>query len=199
MDVRRRRLEGYTEAMKQYLRRYDGTEKVTTFIEMILTDTERQYRRICDRVDDRLVQRNPTVLGEEKDWCETFSQNPRLHLRLTLSLDLSFSRGDFPTDSDFPKGLRANELQDPPGVDDHLVEVNYAETDVGRAIRKETPTLPPITWTTSDDEESSDLFSPLDNYVNLDFMEVSDQQNHQDSSRIWVEEESAIMPGHFDP
>lgn len=47
---------------------------------------------------------DPSVV---QDWGDVLLRQPKLYLRLTITIDLSFSKGYFPNDSDFPLALQS--------------------------------------------------------------------------------------------
>ncbi|OCK78340.1 hypothetical protein K432DRAFT_269057, partial [Lepidopterella palustris CBS 459.81] len=94
----------YTKAMSQYRNQYDGTEEVSSAMNRILLEAELHSRKLC--LTSPTAPRTVSATTNPKDWYELFVQHPKLHLRVALSFDISFSRGKFPEDSDLPRELR---------------------------------------------------------------------------------------------
>lgn len=100
-DDKERRLMLLIEAMKTYQPQYDGVDWVSETIR----------HAIClarwDHATARQELENNTRKGiDMAGWTEMLSSRPGWYLRLTLTIDLSLSKGRFPEDRDFPVGLR---------------------------------------------------------------------------------------------
>jgi hypothetical protein len=113
--MRQRRLDIFLEAMKTQQPRYDGAAKITNAIKRTLAclGVEKPVR--CnDAQNITSVQGNQfctsysqTSLNPAKDWGDVFLSQPGFYLRLILTLDLSFSRGRLPYNTDFPITLQS--------------------------------------------------------------------------------------------
>ncbi|PGH18097.1 hypothetical protein AJ79_00725 [Helicocarpus griseus UAMH5409] len=99
--TRQRRFRYYAEIMQSYRDRYDGTDGVAAFIQKAL--------QFADNVNISIMFQQ-TQSGKRKSescgWPEVFTREPRLYLRLWLTLDYAFTRGSFPQDADLPEYVR---------------------------------------------------------------------------------------------
>jgi hypothetical protein len=96
----------YSETMKVYSSHYNGIKEVSSTMERILAEAELHSLK--------LYRKATTLPIASKDWYEIFVQHPKLHLRVALSFDLSFSRGRFPEDEDFPREVRMDHIDKVP-------------------------------------------------------------------------------------
>lgn len=102
-------LEVYQRTMECFSEHYDTTKAVSSTMDRILSETEAQFRQLSmqqQREDSSLV------LRDDEYWYDVFVQQPKLHLRVAMAVDLSFSLGKFPEDEDFPTELRVNSFID---------------------------------------------------------------------------------------
>jgi hypothetical protein len=104
-------LEAYTKTMKCFQDKFDGTEEVSSTVDRIFHEAETHIQKLS-------LQHSTVALSvapdKNRNWYEIFVRYPRLHLRVAMAFDLSFSRGRFPKDEDFPRELRADRLDDSP-------------------------------------------------------------------------------------
>jgi hypothetical protein len=192
MDTRRRHLEVYVDAMKLYRKKYDGTEEVSEIIEQILADAEPQTRSICARPRSTLACRNLVMSSKSRDWGDILSQNPKLYLRLTLALDMSFSRGKFPHDCDFPVGCRIAQLEDGSPLQDSPIEVSSAQAE----FVLPTAAMEAGAWEMLDmkPSPSSNFFDDMS--VNLDFADLFEEyrcENLEKNDPSWLHEVSHLF------
>jgi hypothetical protein len=111
-------LEAYSKMMKCFQDQFDGTEEVSAIMDHILSEAEPHLRKLCMQITPA---RFPSSRNNNNDWYEIFLRHPKLHLRVAMTFDLSFSRGRFPEDEDFPRQLRADRLDDQ--MMQHIVSV----------------------------------------------------------------------------
>jgi hypothetical protein len=192
MDTRRRHLEVYVDAMKLYRKKYDGTEEVSEIIEKILADAEPQTRRICARPRSTLACRNLVMSSKSRNWGDIFSQNPKLYLRLILALDMSFSRGKFPQDCDFPVGYRVAQLEDGSPLQESPIEVGSAQAETVIP----TATMEAGAWEMRDMRPGPSTHFFDDMSVNLDFADLFEDYrcgNLEKSDLSWLHESSHLF------
>lgn len=177
--------------MKLYRRKYDGTEEVSATIERILTDADCRSHKLLGSATRGEMTLNSS--NASADWCELLSHNPKFYLRLTLSLDLSFSRGKFPTDSDFPAELRLAQLEE------RVLEPESFPPQITITPDMEIAEIqPPPTWSGSDRSPSRLTHPVKESRVNLEFADLFDtQQNDEDRSRDWIEEVTGLFDCHI--
>lgn len=127
---RMRYLETYHKSMELYLNRYNGIDEVSSMMERILEEAESNSRKVClpPAFFSQREANHPSL--STSDWYEIFVQQPKFHLRVVQSFDLSFSNGKFPEDSDFPKQLRADQLEEVPYSHSLMLGENNLDTDV---------------------------------------------------------------------
>ena len=112
---KQRRLNIYIEAMKALQSQYDVTDTVSEIIgQMIehvsLDQQEKQGETPSSHPEAGLdsvasnATDDPSVV---QDWGDVLLRQPKLYLRLTVTMDLSMSKGSFPNDSDFPLSLQS--------------------------------------------------------------------------------------------
>jgi hypothetical protein len=125
------RLSIYTTAMSTWTAQWDGTDRVTSIMQHISNDVGAGVSGLLSRPDSHSrastlgTSPNPLSAPEAKigygsygtkgqmgktaapDWSEMVLQHTNFYLRITLTLDLSLSKGQFPADADFPDDLRA--------------------------------------------------------------------------------------------
>ncbi|CAG9983664.1 unnamed protein product [Clonostachys byssicola] len=92
--LRKEQLNILVKVMDIYTPRYDGVDWIKEILHH--TSSITQLKELST-VSSRQVKLN---------WSDIFAFQPRLYLRLALSLDLSLSKGRLPKDSDFPLILR---------------------------------------------------------------------------------------------
>ncbi|KFY64721.1 hypothetical protein V496_03069 [Pseudogymnoascus sp. VKM F-4515 (FW-2607)] len=107
-------LETYRKSIELYSKRYNGIDTVSYMMERILEEAESNSRNLCHLSSHFSRQDSNHSSSNTSDWFEIFVKHPKLHLRVAFSFDLSFSNGKFPEDSDFPKQLRADQLEEYP-------------------------------------------------------------------------------------
>lgn len=100
-------LDAYSKTIKCFQDQFDGTEEVLSTMERILSEAEAHSRRLALQ---KKAATSTSAGDNNKDWYEIFLQHPKLHLRVAMAFDLSFSRGRFPEDEDFPRQLRTDRL-----------------------------------------------------------------------------------------
>ncbi|KAK2809859.1 hypothetical protein FQN50_003500 [Emmonsiellopsis sp. PD_5] len=99
--TRQRRFRYYAEIMQLYRDRYDGTDGVAVFIQQAL--------QFADNLNISIMfqqTQSKAKASESYGWPEMFTREPRLYLRLSLTLDYAFTRGYFPKDADLPALIR---------------------------------------------------------------------------------------------
>ncbi|OBT58755.1 hypothetical protein VE04_00730 [Pseudogymnoascus sp. 24MN13] len=104
-------LETYRKSIELYSKRYNGIDTVFSMMERILEEAESNSRNLCLSTS-HFSHQDASHLSDTSDWFQIFVKHPKLHLRVAFSFDLSFSNGKFPEDSDFPKQLRADQLEE---------------------------------------------------------------------------------------
>ncbi|KAH6665010.1 fungal-specific transcription factor domain-containing protein [Halenospora varia] len=102
-------LQTYTETMDCFQSQYEGSEEVNSIMDRVLSEAEPHLHNLSFQQHERLA------FGRESK-CQygILAQSPKLHLRLVFAFDLSFSRGRFPDDSDFPNELQICQLDSLP-------------------------------------------------------------------------------------
>ncbi|EEH42840.2 uncharacterized protein PADG_07660 [Paracoccidioides brasiliensis Pb18] len=144
----KRKLGYYVEIMQLYRNRYDGTDYVAFLIQQVLKFAESQNLTVSflasaganvvsnSTNDDSdvsgdtdtstaLTERSNSDKAAEngtKSWGEVLVRQPRLYLRLSLSLDIAFARGQFPRDADLPSLVREFRPKDDSGPSVETVE-----------------------------------------------------------------------------
>lgn len=106
-------LETYSKSIELYSKRYNGIDTVYSMMERILEEAQSNSRNLCLPTSD-FSHQDTSPLSDTSEWFEIFVKHPKLHLRVAFSFDLSFSKGKFPEDSDFPRQLRADQLEEYP-------------------------------------------------------------------------------------
>ncbi|KAK2774854.1 hypothetical protein FQN53_003469 [Emmonsiellopsis sp. PD_33] len=160
--TRKRRLSYYAEVMQLYRNRYDGTDYVALLIQQVLRFAEGQNLLISiqpgaagnlmpdsangngegnSNTSTALTERPNKQLSigkGTKSWAEVFVRQPRLYLRLSLSIDFAFARGQYPRDADLPAIVRELHLRDGgPAI------VEAVQTTIPTELRLKN--LPPLT------------------------------------------------------
>ena len=121
----------YAEIMELYSKRYDGTDAVALCIQQMLKFVEAEKRRLAaylSKLGTYLVHSctyqstaypkyvtepgSPPGQNSAKSWSEIFVRQPRFYLRLSMTLDITISRGHFPIDHDLPLLIRQRSLMD---------------------------------------------------------------------------------------
>ncbi|PGH09318.1 hypothetical protein GX51_00760 [Blastomyces parvus] len=150
--TRKRRLSYYAEVMQLYRNRYDGTDYVALLIQEVLRFAETQNLLISFQPNETAsITSSPNASSDNgkedtnksspvteasngpdpsnkrtKSWSEVFIRQPRFYLRLSLSIDFAFSRGQYPRDADLPA----------------LVRELHLRQDSDQAIKTMQPTIP---------------------------------------------------------
>ena len=189
VNARRRHLDVYVNVMKLYRKKYDGTEQVSDVIEKILAEAEPQARRICGQPESTSTPSSLALSSKSRDWGDIFSHDPKVYLRLTLALDMSFSRGEFPQDCDFPNACRLGErgfIEDS-GIEIEPTEVEAlstaADEDTRSVEMQERSSAPP-----------SNLLDGIS--VNLDFADLFEdhrRDSYDKSGSAWIHELSTLL------
>ncbi|KLJ05857.1 hypothetical protein EMPG_10711 [Blastomyces silverae] len=135
--TRKRRLSYYAEVMQLYRNRYDGTDYVALLIQEVLRFAEKQNLLISFQPNEpSSVMSSPNTSSDNgkedsnkssplteasngpapsnkrtKSWSEVFIRQPRFYLRLSLSIDFAFARGQYPRDADLPALVRELHLR----------------------------------------------------------------------------------------
>lgn len=102
-------LEAYSKTMKCFQDQFDGTEEVSAIMDRIFSEAEAHSRQLSAGNKSASL---PSPRNDNNDWYEIILRHPKLHLRVAMAFDLSFSKGRFPEDEDFPTQLRADRLSD---------------------------------------------------------------------------------------
>lgn len=116
--------------MELYRTRYDGSDAVAVYIQQVLQLVESEKLRITLHGDKNgKLERCLTMLVWQtslahtrilllldatdlvstkttKNWSDIFIRHPRFYLRISLTLDLAISRGQYPRESDLPPLVR---------------------------------------------------------------------------------------------
>lgn len=124
--MNQRRLQIYMEAMQMLRSQYDGTDRVSDYIEKLIKylaqDAETRApvgtvpMGMGSASDARSGVRLPATetaskpVGHVQNWSELFMRQPNCYLRIVMTLDLSFRKGQFPAESDFPTALQSSKL-----------------------------------------------------------------------------------------
>lgn len=159
-------LETYRKSIELYSKRYNGIDTVSSMMERILEEAESNSRNLCHLSSHFSHQDSNHPLSDTSDWFEIFVKHPKLHLRVAFSFDLSFSNGKFPEDSEFPKQLRADQLEE---------SLHSNEIFVGRETSLTTNTLTPLRSNVSTPTFNNAVLESLqttDVCPNLDFMDL---------------------------
>ncbi|OAT09007.1 hypothetical protein BDBG_04585 [Blastomyces gilchristii SLH14081] len=162
--TRKRRLSYYAEVMQLYRNRYDGTDYVALLIQEVLRFVEKQNFLISFQPDESSsIMSSPNSSrdnGKEdtnksspvtetsngpaasnkrtKSWSEVFIRQPRFYLRLSLSIDFAFARGQYPRDTDLPALVRELHLRKD---SDQAIETMQPNIPVEVRLKS----LPPLT------------------------------------------------------
>ncbi|OBT51741.1 hypothetical protein VE04_09296 [Pseudogymnoascus sp. 24MN13] len=134
-------VETYHKSMELYLNRYSGIGEVSSMMERILEEAESNSRKVClpPAFFSQREANHPS--SSTSDWYEIFLLQPKFHLRVVLSFDLSFSNGKFPEDSDFPKQLRADQLEEVPYSHSLMLGEKNIDTNVLASLFLQVSTL----------------------------------------------------------
>ncbi len=104
---------------------YDGTDRVSDYIEKVIkylaVETQSKGGTITDYTDRCDIGENPVLDSPSSavyekpgstinDWGDIFMRRTNCYLRTVLTVDLSFSKGQFPEEHDFPMNLRSEKL-----------------------------------------------------------------------------------------
>jgi hypothetical protein len=114
------------EALQVLQSQYDGTDRVSDYIEKVIKylavetrsndGTTTYYTDRSDIGENNPVLDSPSSTAYEKpgstinDWGDVFMRRTNCYLRTVLTVDLSFSKGQFPEEHDFPMNLRSEKL-----------------------------------------------------------------------------------------
>lgn len=107
--------------MRQLQSRYEVTDLVISFIKDSLSLSNLRKHSGGLQPGDMHFRRAATISGRmiypppgshTKNWCEVFIYNPRLYLRLSLSLDFALARGHFPRHGDLDALFSQLEVSD---------------------------------------------------------------------------------------
>lgn len=120
-NARQRRLGYFQEVMRQLQSRYEVTDLVISFIKdsLSLSNLHKQsgglqpgdmHSRRAATISERMIY--PPPGSHTKNWCEVLIYNPRLYLRLSLSLDFALARGHFPRHGDLDALFSQLEVSD---------------------------------------------------------------------------------------
>ncbi|PMD32631.1 hypothetical protein L207DRAFT_396203, partial [Hyaloscypha variabilis F] len=90
-------LQTYTETMNCFQSQYEGAEEVNYIMDRLLWEAEYHLHNLSLHEHEQL-----SFGRESKYGSGILAQSPKIHLRVVFAFDLSFSRGRFPNDSDFP-------------------------------------------------------------------------------------------------
>lgn len=96
--VKQHRLNILIEAMRTYQPQYDGVDYVSEAIRHIVNLA--QLESMPDSA--HVVESGQSIT----EWTDILSTQPIVYLRIAMTLDLSFSKGRLPEESDFPMCLR---------------------------------------------------------------------------------------------
>lgn len=145
-------LETYRKSMELYSNRYNGIDVVSSVMERVLEEAESSSRKLCLPATFFSHRDASHPSSRISDWYEIFVQHPKLYLRVALSLDLSFANGKFPEDSDFPRQLRADQLEEVPVPHNLMLRESNLEMDAltSLLLQVSPPTLGRIVWETPD-------------------------------------------------
>ncbi|KAH6665007.1 cutinase transcription factor 1 beta [Halenospora varia] len=124
--IRQRRLQIFMEALQVLQSQYDGTDRVSDYIEKsikyLVVETQSNDGTPTDYPERRGVGMNNSVLASpssaayEKpgqtinDWGDLFMRRTNCYLRTVVTVDLALSKGQFPEEHDFPMNLRSDKL-----------------------------------------------------------------------------------------
>jgi hypothetical protein len=119
--IKQRRLQIFMEAMQVLQSQYDGTDRVSDYIEKLI-----RYLATGNPIKPTTMSCNerynaggnhiqPSAIPEKSgpiinDWSDVFLRRTNCYLRIVTTVDLSFSRGEFPQESDFPAILNSSKL-----------------------------------------------------------------------------------------
>ena len=112
---KQRRLNIYLEAMEALQSQYDVTDEVGEIIGKMVAhisleqqETQGETPSTHSEADlGSLASKSPDDPSVVNDWGDVLLRQPKLYLRLVITLDLSMSKGLFPKDSDFPLALQS--------------------------------------------------------------------------------------------
>ncbi|OJD10846.1 hypothetical protein AJ78_08247 [Emergomyces pasteurianus Ep9510] len=139
--------------MQLYRNRYDGTDYVALLIQEVLRLAEKQNLislqpngsatnimpnpntssgngEVDTNISKSLAETSnvPISSGKSsKSWSEVFIRQPRFYLRLSLSIDFAFARGQYPRDTDLPALVRELHLEED---GDHATETATMPVDI---------------------------------------------------------------------
>jgi len=143
---KQRRLNIYTEAMKTFQSQYDATDKVTEIISKMvehisIENAEAQGETPSNHSEadlGSLASKSSDDPSVVQDWGDVLLRQPKLYLRLTITIDLFMSKGVFPTDSDFPVHLQSKVK--PPGGQFPLYHISMDGTKTPLFMHEGLPT-----------------------------------------------------------
>jgi hypothetical protein len=121
--MKQRRLQIFMEAMQMLQSQYDGTDRVSDYLEKLVrslaADNAAKFpgAHFLERRgfgETNSVADSPSSATSEKtginDWGDVFLRRTNCYLRIVTTVDLSFSKGEFPEESDFPANLSSSKL-----------------------------------------------------------------------------------------
>lgn len=108
--LKKQRLNILIEAMKTYQPQYDGVDYVSETIRHVVnlaqidppTSSPNTTASISAFPQDATDNMRPII----SDWTDILASNPGSYLRLTMTMDISISKGRLATEADFPVKLR---------------------------------------------------------------------------------------------
>lgn len=108
--LKQQRLNVLIEAMKTYQPQYDGVDYVSETIRHIVnlaqidppTNSPNTPSSTSAFPEDSTSNMRPII----SDWTDILASNPGSYLRLTMTMDISISKGRLATEADFPVKLR---------------------------------------------------------------------------------------------
>lgn len=115
------------QAMQVLQSQYDGADRVSDYIEKLIrylatdnppksSNTHTSYMERRSIGENNSVVDSPSSAISEKsgptinDWSDVFLRRTHCYLRIVMTVDLSFSKGEFPEESDFPSSLYSSNL-----------------------------------------------------------------------------------------
>jgi hypothetical protein len=128
MTTTQRRLSVYTAAMRAFQKRYDGVDRLFEilgqFSDQIKFENSQNAQASRLAITPKPLTQPDQQLGlnetsralrssEFSNWGDILLQQPGCYLRLTLTIDLTISSGQFPEDGDLPIALLPRERATP--------------------------------------------------------------------------------------
>ncbi|KAL8377934.1 hypothetical protein RB595_008562 [Gaeumannomyces hyphopodioides] len=121
------RMTSLMEAMKAFLPQYDGVELIKDTVKLVadMAQTESQAHA-----------QSPDVGRSATNWAEIMSKNPALYVKMTMTVDLTISKGRLAGDADLPAWLLGQMPLNSPGEEPHQGPGSAEQTRAGHILQR---------------------------------------------------------------